>query len=741
MGHGVDFGYISYPVLGMEKNRRAGLRFECMTDALKRAEDPESKRTLAGVATVLSEAMGLNLPENADSSRQREILDALPVLVFLEQGGKIVFANVEARRMIGLTDGEWLPRPVEEVLWGLFPGTAEPQTLLTGTGKGSPFHATMPAKSGRLLPVEGTYSMLDGELREAVIVAHPGGRERAPKSRLMEDVLASIPEAVAIEHGEHVLYTNPAFTRMFGYTAEEASGGSLRELIVPETRLDEHATLEKAVDEQGRTIVETVRANKSGELVDVSLNCAPLLVDKARVGYVYTFRDIGERRETEVKLQHDAMHDVLTNLPNRALFMDRLNQSLARRTRRPDQNCGVLFLDLDRFKEINDVLGHAAGDVVLMSTADRLRTALRPQDSPARLGGDEFAVLVEGIVSASDLETVARRVLTEMMRPFDLFGHQVQVGVSLGAAVAGPEHTSSDLLIRDADFAMYRAKQSGGGRYEIFDKHLEVSITSQQERERELRYRLEKRLLEFRYQPLFQLQSGRLEGFECTLRWRGPDGLADNFGDLLAVAEETGLSITLGRETMEAVCWQLRTWRNDCPMVNISLSINLTARQFYNPDLVVQLQRTLGASGADPSRLLIEVPESALNEGPDAAVVILQRLVDCNVHVALDEFGSSLAPLNHLIRLPIDMVKLDAKLTAASTATGRQHAVLESLLRLGRSLGVQVVAQGIETPEQLRALNRMGCQLGQGSLLSPALDAGQALKLAEMGQLPVAPGA
>ena len=165
--------------------------------------------------------------------------------IFLEQAGKIVFANTEARQMLGLAEGEWVTRPVEDVLWGLFPGTAEPQTLLTGTRKGSPFHATMPAKDGTLLPVEGTYSILDADQREAVIVAHPGGRERAPKSQLMEDVLASIPEAVAIEHGNHMLYTNPAFTQMFGYTAEEASGGSLRELIVPETRLTEHATLEK----------------------------------------------------------------------------------------------------------------------------------------------------------------------------------------------------------------------------------------------------------------------------------------------------------------------------------------------------------------------------------------------------------------------------------------------------------------------------------------------------------------
>ncbi len=709
--------------------------------ALKRTTGLELKQERVGPATVPGEAKRLNLPENADSSRQREILDALPVLVFLEQSGKIVFANAEARRMLGITEDEWAERPVEDVLWGLFPGTAEPQTLLKGTGMGSPFHATMPAKNGKLQPVEGTYSILNAELHEAVIVAHPGGREPAPKSRMMEDVLASIPEAVAIEHGNHLLYTNPAFTSMFGYTAEEASGGSLRDLIVPETRLNEHATLEKAVDEQGRATVETVRANKHGDLVDVSLICAPLLVDGAKVGYVYTFRDIGERRLTEDKLQHDAMHDVLTGLPNRALFMDRLNLSLARRIRRPEQRCGVLFLDLDRFKQINDVLGHAAGDVVLVAASERLRAALRPQDSAARLGGDEFAILVENIQNADGLEKVAMRVLAEMMRPFDIFGHYVQAGVSIGAAVAWPDNTSADLLIRDADFAMYRAKQAGGGRYEIFDKHLEVCVTSRQERERELRYRLEKRLLEFRYQPICRLQTGKVEAFECLLRWRREDGAVDSFADLMAVAEETGLSVTLGRETMEAVCWQLRSWQKELPAVDIALSVNLTQKQFYNVDLVAQLQRTLVVSGADPARLMFEVPELALNASPDAAIAILQRMVDCRVRVALDDFGSGLAPLNHLVRLPIDMVKLDVKLTAAANSTGRQQAVLESLLRLGRTLGVQVVAQGIETPEQLRALERMGCDLGQGPLLSPLLDAGQALKLAEQGHLKAVPGA
>ena len=438
-------------------------------------------------------------------------------------------------------------------------------------------------------------------------------------------------------------------------------------------------------------------------------------------------------------LQHDAMHDVLTGLPNRALFLDRLTLALNRRARRPDHSCGVLYFDLDHFKEINDALGHAAGDILLKSVAERLLAALRPQDSAARLGGDEFAVLVENILSAGDLEIVANRVLREMERPFDIFGHFVQAGASIGAALAVPEHTTSDLLIRDADFAMYRAKQAGGARYEIFDKHLAVYVTSQQERERELRQILNERLFEIRYQPVYRLADGRLEGFESQLAWRCAPSASENFRDLLAVAEETGLSIALGRETTEAVCRQSQAWADRLARGDLMLAVNLTTRQFYHPDFVAQLKRVLAATGADPARLLFEVPESALNENPDAAVVILQRMVDCGVRAAVDDFGSNLAPLNHLVRLPVDRVKLDAKLTAIATQAGRQWAVLESLIRLGRTLGVQVVAQGIETAEQLMALGRLGCPSGQGPLLSQALEPAWALQHAEVGYWSIAP--
>jgi diguanylate cyclase (GGDEF)-like protein/PAS domain S-box-containing protein len=684
--------------------------------------------------------MGLNLPKNADSASQREVLDALPVLVFLERAGHIVYANAQARQMLGLGGEAWVARPVEDVLWGLFPGTAEPQTLLTGTKRCLPFHATMPTHDGRLLPVEGTYSIVDAELREAIIVAHPGGRERAPKSRLMDDLLASIPDAVAIIHGDHVLYTNASFTRLFGYTAEEVGGGNLHEFIVPETRRHENSLMQKSVDQHGLAAIETVRQNKNGELLDVSVLAGPLVVNGEKAGYVLSYRDIGDRRQIEAKLQHDALHDALTGLPNRALFLDRLKLSFNRRARRSDQICGVLFLDLDHFKEINDSLGHAAGDKLLVAVSERLCAALRPQDTAARLGGDEFAVLIENIFSAADLSIVANRILGEMARPFELFGHSLYAGASIGAALSTPDHTVPEMLVRDADFAMYRAKQNGGGRLEIFDKYLKVHANKHQERERELRQILDKHELEIWYQPIFRLHGGQLEGFESLLCRRRFDGSIDNFHDLLPIAEESGLSISLGRATAETLCRQLRSWTETLPWAALTLTLDLSQRQFYHSDMVAQMKRVLALTGADPARLLIEVDESVLSENSDAALALLQRLVDCGLRVAVDNFGSSLAPLNHLLKMPIDVLKLDPRLTVAAASNARQATVLKSLIQLGNNLGVQVVAQSIETLEQLAALGSMGCALGQGRFLSEALDPMRAQALARQQNRPITSG-
>ena len=561
----------------------------------------------------------------------------------------------------------------------------------------------------------------------------PDNSEIAQERLTVEDVLASVPEAVAVVRDYRVLYVNAAFTRIFGFSAGELLGGDLQDFIVPQTRRKESALVNKDVDRFGFVSLDTVRKNKDDGLVDVALEAGPLMVNGSKAGYVISYRDVGERKRLEARLQHDALHDALTGLPNRALFLDRLSVAFTRRSRSRGLNCGVLFLDLDRFKEINDTLGHAAGDALLVAVAERLRGTLRPQDTAARLGGDEFAILVENILSVSGIEIVASRVLEAMGREFEVCGHTIHASASIGVAISGPDHAVPELLIRDADFAMYRAKQDGGGRFDIFDKQLEVHVASLQENERELRHVLEKHLFEIWYQPIFRLQTGQLEGFESVLCWHREDGSMARLSDLLPMAEETGLSINLGRETLEAVCRQLHEWTEVMPGADLTLSVNLTQRQFYLPDLIAHVKRTLAASGADPARLLFEVDESALSDNPGAALAIFERLLGCNVRLAVDNFGSGLAPLNHLVQLPIDVLKLDPRLTLAATHTGRQVAVLESLIQLGLKLGVQVVAQGIKSREQLDVLLRMGCEMGQGPLLSPALQPSLAQKLAEQG--------
>lgn len=688
-------------------------------------------------AIVVNE-MNVNLSQNWDSREQQDILDGLPALIFLERAGHIVFANAESRHLLGYGDQGWVARPVEDVLWGLFPGTAEPQTALTGGRTSSPFHATLAARGGRLVPVEGTYCALNGEPGDAIIVAQLVGRERTPRPRLMEDVLASIPEAVAILRGSRVLYTNAAFTRMFGYSAEEVSGGDLRDFIVPETRLHEHTMLEKTMDDVGRAVLETVRVTKSGHLVDVAMHVAPLMVGGERAGYVLTYRDIGERKEVEAKLQYDAMHDVLTGLPNRALFHDRVALALSRRARRRD-GCGLLYIDLDNFETVNATLGHAAADMLLVAVADRLRTCLRPQDTAARLGCDEFGILLENVLNVFDLEVVAKRVLSEMNRPFEILGHSIPVRISIGVAMAGKEDANAESLLRDAALALYHARQAGGHRYEIFDRHMGVQTNLLHERERDLRQALSERQFELWYEPIFRLASGELDSFESVLRFRRADGSIDTFNDLLPAAEETGLSISIGREAVHNVCRQLHDWSNAIPGSTLALSVNLTHRQFYHEDMASHLKRTLAMTKADPSRLVLEIPEAALNERPDAAMAIVQRIADSGVRVALDNFGSCLGAMNHLVRLPIHFVKLDRQLSLAAVKAGSQLAVLESVIRVCRSRDVQVVAQGVETQEQLNALRRMGCDLGEGALFSEPIDAAEALATVAEGHRNIPP--
>jgi Amt family ammonium transporter len=357
------------------------------------------------------------------------------------------------------------------------------------------------------------------------------------------------------------------------------------------------------------------------------------------------------------------------------------------------------------------------------------------------MDGDEFGIFVEDTLDVADLVRVAGRVLQMMEQPFEVLGESVRVSASIGVAVAGAEPTTAELLVRDAGMALNRARLNGGNCVEVFERQRETPFSSNlRDKERDLRRVLKKQQYEVWYQPTYRLQGGKLEGFESLLRLRHENGAIESFRQMLGVAEDIGLSITLGREIMDAVCRQLKSWAREFPQQELTLSLNLTERQFYHHDMIPQMKRALAANAVDPSLLLFEVAESTLNQNLEVAALTLKRMAECDVRIAIDNFGARFAPLNHLAELPIDVVKIAPKLTAGAREPGRPAAVLESVIHLGCALGMQVVAQGIETPGQLDALCRMGCELGQGPLFACAVEQAKASILARSGNWSLAGG-
>ncbi len=559
--------------------------------------------------------------------------------------------------------------------------------------------------------------------------------ESSPEAtcRLLHGLMRSLPEAVLLTRGDRVIYANAEFTRLFGHAVSETLGRSVLDFLVPEDRQQEAEMLIQLATHRGKVAIDTVRLDRDGVRIDVSIALSTFIETGHEAGFVVSFRDIRGRKQSEARMQHYALHDVLTGLPNRALFLDRLRLAMARRLRRQDLGCAVMFVDLDKFKDINDTHGHAAGDALLIEVAARLRSALRPQDTAARMSGDEFAILLENIQSAADVGIVAERILGGFKRVFELEGRSVHVGASIGMALCAEDHQVPEQLLRDADFAMYRAKQKGGLRCEIFDTQMQVHLNLRQERETELKDLLGKRDFAVWYQPYYRLENGAIEGFESLLRWKRQNGAYEPLREMLTMADGNGLSILLNRETMIEGCDQLKAWSRELPEAQFILSMNLSTRQLYHPELVALVTAVLDKAKVDPKRLMFEVSESVLSETPDAALRIIERLAERGVRIAVDNFGAHLAPVNQLARFPIDAVKLDARLTALTSDGARQSAVLDSIVRLGRSLGLQVIAQGVEEQRQLNLLQEVGCDLAQGYLFAPAVEPSVATRMIARG--------
>jgi diguanylate cyclase (GGDEF)-like protein/PAS domain S-box-containing protein len=550
---------------------------------------------------------------------------------------------------------------------------------------------------------------------------------RTSETRLSSLVQHASDLITVLDAKATILYQSPSIERVLGYTADEVLGRRFEELLAPgeEARLL-HLLADGSGGRDGEAI-ECSLKHKDGGPRQFEMLRTNLLDDEAVGGIVLNGRDVSERKAFEEQLAHQAFHDPVTNLANRALFVERVRHAVAR-TRRDGEGLAVIFLDLDDFKTINDSLGHAAGDQVLVDVAKRLDGCIRASDTAARFGGDEFAVLLEDVESVQEAADAAERILDSFTEPLRLDQKQLVVRASLGIALAdGTANADADELIRNADAAMYIAKRDGKGGYRLFEPAMHEGVLARLELRADLQRAMVNNELELHYQPVVRLGDGSVCGLEALLRWHHPERGVVPPGEFIPLAEETGLVVPIGRWVLREGCHKAKVLQETFPIEPpLTMSINLSVKQLQHSDIVGDVGDALAAAELDPRHLTLEITETVVMADADLAVQRLGELKALGVRIAMDDFGTGYSSLSYLSRFPVDVLKMDRSFLQAG-ATPEASGLASAVVALGQTLALDVVAEGIELREQWTTLRDLGCDQGQGFYFARPMDIDTAL--------------
>ena len=688
---------------------------------------------------------GLRVDE--DQQDYRSLFDnAVEGMYRTSPDGRYLAANDALARIYGYASAEVLMSELTDIAGALYVTPRDRdrfRAALEGTNAVHDFVARVYRKDGSQIWInENARSVRaeDGTLRwyEGFVQDITERAKADERLRLAASVFDTAAEAIMVLNDEFcVTAVNPAYSAITGYTGWDVIGGlpPFLEWGQPDSEYPRigMAALRRGIEINGRWSGEQWNRRKSGERYAEHLSVVPIPGGNGQAGrYLVVFSDVTQRKLDEERIRYQASYDQLTGLPNRALFMDLLAKSLAQ-AEREGEMVGLMFVDLDGFKMVNDTMGHDMGDLLLQEVAVRLKRCMRSSDTVARLGGDEFTVLMPQMRDFRNAPRVAERITETLRAPFALDGKEAFISASIGITTFPNDAIDAATLLKNADAAMYRAKEQGKQHFQFFTAEMNAEIEERLILINGLNMALERDEFVLHYQPKVDLENGRLTGTEALLRWRHPELGIVSSAKFIPIMEESGLIGSVSEWVIETACRQHRLWRDEG--LDIKVAVNLSVRQLRQPGLARTVAELLDRAGIEPSGLELEITESMLMKDTENAVRTLRELADMGVSLAMDDFGTGYSSLSYLKRFPLHTIKIDRSFINNIATDPDDYEIIRTIITMGHSLRRRVVAEGVETRQQLSILRELGCDEIQGYVLSPAIPADELVKLVRRGKL------